>query len=169
MLRSAIEESLFSGTHDDSHYMERALAQARAAAAIGEVPVGAVVVRNGTVLAEAHNLIESTPDATAHAELLVLQAAARQTQSWRLEGITLYVTLEPCPMCAGAMVLARLQRLVYGASDPKKGAVDSVYDVLRHPANNHRVEISSGLLAEPAGRLLREFFAARRGRSISER
>ena len=148
--------------------MERALAQARTAAAIGEVPVGAVVVRNGTVLAEAHNLIESTPDATAHAELLVLQAAARQTQSWRLEGITLYVTLEPCPMCAGAMVLARLQRLVYGASDPKKGAVDSVYDVLRHPANNHRVEVSSGLLAEPAGRLLREFFAARRGRAISE-
>jgi len=148
--------------------MERALAQARTAAAIGEVPVGAVVVRNGTVLAEAHNLIESTPDATAHAELLVLQAAARQTRSWRLEGITLYVTLEPCPMCAGAMVLARLQRLVYGASDPKKGAVDSVYDVLRHPANNHRVEVSSGLLAEPAGRLLREFFAARRGRAISE-
>ncbi|TME87840.1 MAG: nucleoside deaminase, partial [Chloroflexi bacterium] len=83
----------------------------------------------------------------------------------RLEGVTLYVTLEPCPMCAGAMVLARISRLVYGAPDPKKGAVDSVYDVLRHPANNHRVDISSGVLAEPSGRLLREFFAARRGKS----
>jgi len=145
--------------------MERALDQARRAAAIGEVPVGAVLVRDGAVLAEAHNLIETRPDATAHAEMMVLTEAARLTQSWRLDGITLYVTLEPCPMCAGAMVLARVARLVYGAPDPKKGAVDSVYDVLRHPANNHRMEISSGLLAEPAGRLLREFFAARRGSS----
>jgi tRNA(adenine34) deaminase len=145
--------------------MERALDQARRAAAMGEVPVGAVLVREGAVLAEAHNLIETRPDATAHAEMLVLTEAARLTQSWRLDGITLYVTLEPCPMCAGAMVLARIARLVYGAPDPKKGAVDSVYDVLRHPANNHRMEISSGLLAEPAGRLLREFFAARRGRT----
>jgi tRNA(adenine34) deaminase len=128
------------------------------------VPVGAVIVKDGSVLAEAHNLIETTPDATAHAEMLVLREVSRLTQSWRLDGITLYVTLEPCPMCAGAMVLARITRLVYGAPDPKKGAVDSVYDVLRHPANNHRVEISSGVLAEPAGRLLREFFAARRGK-----
>jgi tRNA(adenine34) deaminase len=149
---------------DDAHFMERALAQARQAAAIGEVPVGAVLVRNGSVLVEAHNLIETTPDATAHAEMLVLQEAARRTQSWRLDGAVLYVTLEPCPMCAGAMALARIARLVYGTPDPRKGAVDSVYDVLRHPANNHRVEISSGLLAEPAGRLLREFFAARRGK-----
>jgi tRNA(adenine34) deaminase len=92
----------------------------------------------------------------------VLNEAARLGRSWRLEGVTLYVTLEPCPMCAGAMVLARISRLVYGTPDPKKGAVDSVYDVLRHPANNHRVEITSGVLAEPAGRLLREFFAERR-------
>jgi tRNA(adenine34) deaminase len=144
--------------------MERALAQARRAASFSEVPVGAVIVKDGSVLAEAHNLIETTPDATAHAEMLVLREVSRLTQSWRLDGITLYVTLEPCPMCAGAMVLARITRLVYGAPDPKKGAVDSVYDVLRHPANNHRVEISSGVLAEPAGRLLREFFAARRGK-----
>jgi len=144
--------------------MERALAQARHAAAIGEVPVGAVLIRNGSVLAEAHNLVETTPNATAHAEMLVLNEAARLTQSWRLEGVTLYVTLEPCPMCAGAMMLARISRLVYAAPDPKKGAVDSVYDVLRHPANNHRVEISSGVLAEPSGRLLREFFGARRGK-----
>jgi tRNA(adenine34) deaminase len=168
MLRSAIESSLLTGSHDDAHYMERALAQGREAASIGEVPVGAVVVRSGTVVAEAHNLIESMPDATAHAEMLVLQEAARRAQSWRLEGITLYVTLEPCPMCAGAMVLARIDRLVYGAPDPKKGAVDSVYDVLRHPANNHRVEVTSGLLAEPAAKLLRDFFAARRGKPASD-
>ena len=149
---------------DDSHYMERALAQARKAASFAEVPVGAVLVKDGSVFAEAHNLIETTPDATAHAEMLVLREAARLAQSWRLDGITLYVTLEPCAMCAGAMVLARIARLIYGAPDPKKGAVDSVYDVLRHPANNHRVEITSGVLAEPAGRLLREFFAERRGK-----
>ena len=142
--------------------MERALQQARQAAALGEVPVGAVIVRDGSVVAEAHNQMESTLDATAHAEMLALQQAARRAGSWRLDGMTLYVTLEPCPMCAGAMVLARLQRLVYGASDPKKGAVDSVYDVLHHPANNHRVAVTSGLLAEPSAVLLREFFAERR-------
>ena len=157
-----------SAGRDDAHYMERALAQARQAAAVGEVPVGAVLVRAGSVLAEAHNLIESTPDAMAHAEMLVLREPARQLQSRRLEGSTLYVTLEPCPMCAGAMVLARIERLVYAAPDPKKGAVDSVYDVLRHPANNHRVEVSSGLLSDPAGQLLRDFFAARRGKPVSE-
>jgi len=160
----AIDASLTSGARDDAHYMERALAQARKGASFAEVPVGAVLVRNGSVLVEAHNLIETTPDATAHAEMLVLREAARLTRSWRLDGITLYVTLEPCPMCAGAMVLARIARLVYGAPDPKKGAVDSVYDVLRHPSNNHRVEVSSGVLADPAGRLLREFFAERRGK-----
>ena len=144
--------------------MERALALARRAADMGEVPVGAVLVRNGSVLTEAHNLIESTPDATAHAEMLLLREGARLLQSWRLDGVTLYVTLEPCPMCAGAMGLARIDRLVYGAPDPKKGAVDSVYDVLRHPANNHRVQVSSGVLAGPAGQLLRDFFVARRTR-----
>ncbi|TMF84578.1 MAG: nucleoside deaminase [Chloroflexi bacterium] len=166
MLPDAIDPSLVTGARDDAHYMERALAQARRAAAIGEVPVGAVIVRDGSVLAEAHNLIEGTPDATAHAEMLVLRRVATLARSWRLDGVTLYVTLEPCPMCAGAMVLARIDRLVYGAPDPKKGAVDSVYDVLRNPANNHRVEISSGILAEPAGRLLRDFFAARRGKFV---
>src|ERR1700693_6615602 len=152
------------GRHD-AHYMERALAQARKAASFAEVPVGAAILKDGSLLAEPHNRIEPTPDATAHAEMLVLREAARLTQSWRLDGITLYVTLEPCPMCAGAMVLARIARLVYGAPDPKKGAVDSVYDVLRHPANNHRVEISSGVLGEAAGGLLRGCFAARRGKT----
>jgi tRNA(adenine34) deaminase len=149
---------------DDAHYMERALQQARQGAAVGEVPVGAVIIRDGSVVAEAHNLIESTPDATAHAEMLALQQAAKRAGSWRLDGMTLYVTLEPCPMCAGAMVLARLRRLVYGAPDPKKGAVDSVYDVLQHPANNHGVAVTSGVLAEPSATLLRDFFAERRQR-----
>ena len=144
--------------------MERALAQARRAASIGEVPVGAVLVNDGSVIAETHNLVESTRDALDHAEMLVLREGARQTRSWRLDGMTLYVTLEPCAMCAGAMVLARIARLAYGAPDPRKGAVDSVYDVLRHPANNHMVQVSSGLLSEPAGRLLRDFFAERRTR-----
>ena len=156
---------MLNSGHDDTHYMERALAQARQAASVGEVPVGAVLVQNGAVLSEAHNLIESTPDALAHAEMLVLREAARITRSWRLEGVTVYVTLEPCPMCAGAMVQARIARLVYAAPDPKKGAVDSVYDVLRHPANNHRIEVSSGLLSEPAGKLLRDFFVERRRKS----
>ena len=144
--------------------MERALAQARQAASMGEVPVGAVLVRDDRVIAEAHNRIESTPDATAHAEMLVMQEAARLTRSWRLERMTLYVTLEPCPMCAGAMVLARIARLVYGTPDPRKGAVDSIYDVLRHPANNHRVEVAAGVLSDSAGRILREFFQTRRGK-----
>ena len=142
--------------------MELALTQARRAAAAGEVPVGAVLLQDGSVVAEAHNEIETIPDATAHAEMLVLREAARRTGSWRLEGMTLYVTLEPCPMCAGAAVLARLERLVYGAPDPKKGAVDSVFDVLRNPANNHRIAVSSGVLADPCGRVLSEFFAERR-------
>ncbi len=147
--------------------MELALAQARRAAALGEVPIGAVLIRDGSVIAEAHNEIETVPDATAHAEILVLREAARRTGSWRLEGMTLYVTLEPCPMCAGAMVLARIGRLVYGAPDPKKGAVDSVYDVLRNPLNNHQVSVSSDVLADPCGRLLREFFAERRVKPAS--
>ena len=122
--------------------------------------------QDGAVLAEAGNRTEGDRDPTAHAELLAIRAAAAKLGAPRLVECDLYVTLEPCPMCAGAMVLARIDRLVYGAPDPKKGAVDSVYDVLRHPANNHRVEISSGILAEPAGRLLRDFFGARRGKFV---
>jgi tRNA(adenine34) deaminase len=149
---------------DDAHFMELALAQAEEAASSSEVPVGCVLVKDGTVLAEAHNLIERTPDATAHAEMLALREASRRLGSWRLEGVELYVTLEPCPMCAAAMVLARIDRLIYAADDPKKGAVDSVYDVLRHPANNHQVRVTSGVLTEPASRLLKEFFSARRAK-----
>ena len=150
---------------EDDRYMEMALGEARLAAAAGEVPVGAVIVKAGHLVAQDHNRIESTPDATAHAEMLVLKEAARDSGSWRLEGMTVYVTLEPCPMCAGAMVLGRLERLVYGAADPRKGAVDSVYDVLRHQMNNHRVAVTAGVLAESSSRLLREFFAERRGKA----
>src|SRR5256712_12074436 len=118
-LPDAIDLSLAAGQHDDVHYMERALAQARHAAAIGEVPVGAVLFRNGSVLAEAHNLIETTPNATPHPQMLVLNEAARLTQSWRLEGVTLYVTLKPCPMCAGAMGRERASPILYQPAVPE--------------------------------------------------
>jgi tRNA(adenine34) deaminase len=115
-------------------------------------------------IAAAGNRMERTPDGTAHAELICLRSAARRGGGWRLDEVTLYVTLEPCPMCAAAMVLARLGRLVYGARDPKKGADGSAYDLLRHPSNNHRVQVTEGVLANEAGRLLTEFFQRLRGK-----
>ena len=143
--------------------MRRALTLARAAGARGEVPVGALAVHEGRVIAAASNRIERSGDATAHAEMLVLRRAARVLGGWRLAGVTLYVTLEPCTMCAGAMVQARIDRCVYGARDPKKGADGSVYDVMRSPANNHRIVVSSGVLAAECGAELTGFFARRRG------
>jgi tRNA(adenine34) deaminase len=142
--------------------MHRALALARAAGARGEVPVGAVAVRDGAVIASAGNAMERRADASAHAEMLVLRRAARIVGGWRLDGVTVYATLEPCPMCAGAMVQARVVRCVYGARDPKKGADGSVFDVLRHPANNHRIEVTTGTCAAESAALLRDFFQARR-------
>jgi tRNA(adenine34) deaminase len=139
--------------------MEGALREARAAGSDGEVPVGAVAVRDGTVIAAARNQMEALEDATAHAEMSVLRSAAKVVGNWRLEGVTVYVTLEPCPMCAGAMVQARIDRCVYGARDPKKGADGSAYDVLRNPANNHLPEVVEGVRAEECGSLLSEFFA----------
>ena len=147
---------------DDADYMALALAEAREAAPRGEVPVGAVVVKDGRVLASAHNRRETSHDPTAHAELLALREAARRVGSWRLDGCTLYVTLEPCFMCAGAMVNARLPRLVFGASDPKAGAVGSLADVARDPRLNHRVDVLSGVLADECGSVLRDFFSSRR-------
>jgi tRNA(adenine34) deaminase len=146
-------------------WMDRALEQARRAVDHGDVPVGAVVVQDGTVLAEARNRREADQDPTAHAEILALRAAARQLGSWRLDRCTLYVTLEPCTMCAGALVLARLPLLVYGADDPKAGAVGSLYDLAREPRLNHQVEVIAGVMAEDCGELLRRFFRTRRGRS----
>src|ERR1035438_6615091 len=138
--------------------MRRALQAARAAGARGEVPIGAVAVRNGAILATAGNAMERRGDATAHAEMLVLRRVAGIVGGWRLTGVTVYATLEPCPMCAGAMVQARIDRCVYGARDPKKGADGSVYDVLRNPRNNHRVEVVEGVLAGDCGQLLSDFF-----------
>jgi tRNA(adenine34) deaminase len=123
-----------------------------------------VAVRNGTVIAAAGNAMERRGDAAAHAEMLVLHRAARDVGGWRLEGVTVYATLEPCPMCAGAMVQARILRCVYAARDPKKGADGSVYDVLRNPGNNHRIEVTSGVCAGESGALLQQFFQARRAR-----
>jgi len=142
--------------------MRRALRMARAADTRGEVPVGAVAVRDGTVIAAAGNAMERRGDATAHAEMLVLRKVARIVGGWRLDGVTVYATLEPCPMCAGAMVQARIARCVYGARDPKKGADGSVYDVLRHPRNNHRMQVGAGVCSDESGVLLQKFFRARR-------
>jgi tRNA(adenine34) deaminase len=152
-----------------SAWMRHALRLAREAARRGEVPVGAVAVHSGRVLAAASNRIERSGDATAHAEMLVLRRAARLLGGWRLAGVTVVVTLEPCPMCAAAMVQARVDRCVYGARDPRKGADGSVYEVLSHPANNHRVEVVEGLLAGQSGELLRGFFATLRAARREER
>jgi tRNA(adenine34) deaminase len=142
--------------------MRRAMAMARAAGGRGEVPVGAVAVRDGAVIAAAGNAMERRGDATAHAEMVVLRRAARVVGGWRLDGVTVYATLEPCPMCAGAMVQARIDRCVYAARDPKKGADGSVYDVLGHARNNHRIEVTNGICADESGALLRQFFQTRR-------
>ncbi len=146
-------------------WMDRAITQAKLARALGEVPVGAVVVREGRVIAAAHNRRELDQDPTAHAEVLAIREAARVIGSWRLEQCALYVTLEPCTMCAGAAVLARLPELVYAAADPKAGAVGSLYDIARDARLNHRVEVTSGVLAEESGELLTRFFRARRAKS----
>ncbi len=142
--------------------MRRALAEAELAAAHGDVPVGALVVHDAEVVALAHNRREADRDPTAHAEVLALRTAARALGRWRLDGCTLYVTLEPCVMCAGALVLARIDRLVFGADDPKAGAVGAVYDIPRDPWLNHRLEVVRGVEAEACERQLRAFFAERR-------
>jgi tRNA(adenine34) deaminase len=142
----------------DTRAMRRALSLARAAGARGEVPVGAVALLDGRVIAAASNRMERAGDASAHAEMLVLRRAAHVVGGWRLSGVTVVVTLEPCPMCAGAMVQARVARCIYGARDPKKGADGSVYDVLRNPRNNHVPDVVEGVMGEESGALLREFF-----------
>lgn len=143
-------------------FMDLALGEARSAAESGEVPVGAIVVKDGQVIASAHNQREQLRDPTAHAEMIAITQAASALSSWRLEECTLYVTLEPCPMCAGAIVQARIRRLVYGASDPKGGAVQSLFRLLQDPRLNHQVEVLAGVEAEQSGRILSEFFLERR-------
>ena len=142
--------------------MRAALALARAAASAGEVPVGAVIQVGEAVLGEGHNECVARADPTAHAELLAIQRALGRTGGGRLSDATLYLTLEPCAQCAGAIVLAKVGRVIYGAADPKAGMAGSVGDLLRHPALNHRPEVIGGVLAEDAGLLLQEFFEARR-------
>jgi tRNA(adenine34) deaminase len=148
----------------DRRMMERALELARSASAKGEVPVGAVIAFESKqqILSEASNRREELADPTAHAERLALTAAGAVVGRWRLDNATLYVTLEPCSMCAGAIVLARLARVVYAATDPKAGACDSLYRIASDPRLNHRATVVSGLLAEESGRLLSDFFRARR-------
>jgi tRNA(adenine34) deaminase len=146
----------------DEDAMAIALDEARAAALAGEVPVGAVIVQAGRIIARSANRMVRDRESTAHAELLALRGAMRATASARLEGCTLYVTLEPCAMCAGAIVLARIDRLVFAAWDDKAGMCGSVGDLVRHPRLNHRPSVRAGVEAEQAGALLREFFASRR-------
>jgi tRNA(adenine34) deaminase len=147
---------------DDRTAMEAALAEARLAAEGGEVPIGAVIVREGEILVRGQNRVLRNVDPTAHAEIVALRAAAAALGNYRLAGCTLYVTLEPCAMCAGALIHARLDRLVYAASDPKAGACGSVLSVLNHPQLNHQMQLEQGILAEESGELLRGFFRVRR-------
>jgi len=151
---------------EDEHWMRRALEEARGALARGDVPVGAVIVRDGEILATAANRTVADGDATAHAEVLAVREASRASGEWRLGGCTLYVTLEPCAMCAGALVLARLERVVFGAWDEKAGMAGSVEDLLRHPRLNHRPQVKGGILETECGALLTEFFAGRRAKSV---
>ncbi len=155
------------GTSVYEAYMQVALAEAELAAAEGEVPVGAVVVYNGQIIARAHNRRETERDPLAHAEIMAIRAAARYLCRWRLSGCTLVTTLEPCPMCAGAIVNARLDTLVYGARDPRAGAVGSLMDVVQDPRLNHRACVVADVCGAQAGELLSSFFAARRAQRRS--
>ena len=146
----------------DLEAMQAALAQARLAAQAGEVPIGAVLVHNGNILAQGQNRVLRDLDPTAHAEIVSVRSAAKELVNYRLNGCTLYVTLEPCAMCAGAMIHARLDRIVYAAGDPKAGAAGSVLGVLNHPQLNHQMVVDQGILAEESTELLRSFFRERR-------
>jgi tRNA(adenine34) deaminase len=146
----------------DEHYLSAAIDEALAAERDGEVPVGAVVVFEGAIVGRGNNRVLRDSDPTAHAEIVAMRAAGQAIGNYRLEGCTLYVTLEPCAMCAGAILHARIKRLVYAATDPKAGACGSVLSVMNHPQLNHKVEVESGLLAQECGALLTNFFRARR-------
>jgi len=148
----------------DRGYMQQALALARKAAELGEVPIGAVVVQQDQIIAGAHNRRELDQDPTAHAELLAIRQAAARLGSWRLVGCTVYVTLEPCSMCAGAMILARIERCVYGAVDPKGGFLGTLADLSHHPGLNHRFEVVPGVLADASAQQLKDFFSRLRSR-----
>jgi len=153
----------------DRLFMKQELEEAQQAALLGEVPIGAVLVYEGKIIARAHNLRETTQNATTHAELLVIQEACKKIGSWRLEDTTLYVTLEPCPMCAGAILQSRVPRVVYGARDQKAGCVDSLYHLLNDERFNHECDVTEGILAEECGQILTDFFKALRDRKKAEK
>ena len=153
---------------DDRVYMQLALEQAQLAFDLGEVPIGAVLVMDGEVIARAHNRRETWHDATAHAELMVIQQACKTLGRWRLSGATLYVTIEPCTMCAGAMVLARVDRVVYGSPDPKAGAAESLFNVVDNQALNHRLQVTAGVMEEECRDIMKAFFRQRRKKATSE-
>jgi tRNA(adenine34) deaminase len=142
----------------DEYYMRLAIEEAKRAEQIGEVPIGAVIVQGGRVIARSHNLRETEQRAIAHAEILAIDEACKATRSWRLEDATLYVTLEPCAMCAGAIVLARIKRVVFGASDPKGGCAGTLMNLLQEERFNHQTEVTSGVLGEECGQMLSNFF-----------
>ena len=151
---------------DDVAFMKEALKEAQEAFRAGEVPIGAVLVdADGTVVARAHNMRETWHDGTAHAEIITLQEAARKLGRWRLSGLTLYVTIEPCPMCAGALVMSRVDRVVYGATDAKAGACESLFNIVRHPALNHQLEMRAGVLEDECRAIMKRFFRQRRKKS----
>ncbi|MBJ6725445.1 tRNA adenosine(34) deaminase TadA [Geomesophilobacter sediminis] len=154
---------------DDAYWMGKAIAQARRAEAIGEVPIGAVIVKDGEVIARGHNLRESQQDPAAHAEMIAIRKAAKKLNSWRLTGATLYVTLEPCTMCMGAVILSRLDRVVFGSFDPKGGAAGSLYDLSNDSRLNHCVEVTSGVRGAETSAMLSGFFADLRARKKSEK
>ncbi|MDO5566348.1 MAG: tRNA adenosine(34) deaminase TadA [Planctomycetia bacterium] len=157
-----MSQEFFASANTDEYFMRLALDEAQLAFDEDEVPVGAVLVHRGQVIARDHNRREQRKDATAHAEMLVIQAAAAFFASWRMEETTLYVTLEPCPMCAGAIVQSRVDRVVYGTTDPKGGAVETLFRLLDDSRLNHRCEIESGVLLEPCRAILQDFFRRRR-------
>ncbi|WP_332651531.1 tRNA adenosine(34) deaminase TadA [Lysinibacillus sp. 54212] len=153
----------------DRLYMLQALQEAQKAGELGEVPIGAVIVHNDEIIATASNLRELTQNAVTHAELMAIQQACEKLGSWRLEDTTLYVTLEPCPMCAGAILQSRIPRVVYGARDQKAGCVDSLYRLLNDPRFNHECEVVEGILADECGQILTDFFRALRERKKAEK
>ena len=151
----------------DAHFMGRALELAYQAVDVEEVPVGAIVVRDHSIIGAAHNGRESLKDPTAHAEMIAITQAAAAMEDWRLEGTTLYVTLEPCIMCSGAIILSRIPRVVFGASDPKGGAVESLYRLLQDDRLNHQCQVTRSVMADRCGRVLSEFFASKRKKAKS--
>jgi tRNA(adenine34) deaminase len=151
-----------SNSKEDQHFMKLAIEQAGIAEENGDVPIGAVIVYQGQIIGKAYNQREQLKDPTAHAEIIALTQAAAFLESWRLNGCTMYVTLEPCPMCAGALVLSRMDRLVYGCNDPKSGACGSLYNIVADERLNHRLEVTAGVLEEECKKQLQNFFQQRR-------